>query len=73
MHHGGSQGGRTEAVGNLHVCARQLAGVEEAIHAMREIFDRDECEAIILVDAKNAFNTINRKTMFHKISGNLCI
>lgn len=55
------------AAGNLQVCAGQQAGGEAAIHAMREIFGRAECEAVLLVDAKNAFNTMNRKTMLHNI------
>ena len=55
------------AAGNLQVCAGQQACEEAAIHAMRKIFGQDECEAMLLVDAKNAFNTINRKTMLHNI------
>lgn len=55
------------AAGNLQVCAGQQAGGEAAIHAMREMFSEDNCEAVLLVDAKNAFNTINRKTMLHNI------
>ena len=56
-----------KAAGNLQVCAGQQAGGEAAIHAMREIFSDDQCEAVLLVDAKNAFNTMNRKTMLHNI------
>ena len=55
------------AAGNLQVCAGQQAGGEAAIHAMREIYEHEDCEAVLLVDAKNAFNTINRKTMLHNI------
>lgn len=55
------------AAGNLQVCAGQQAGGEAAIHAMREIFALDDCEAVLLVDAKNAFNSMNRKTMLHNI------
>ena len=56
------------AAGNLQVCAGQQAGAEAAIHAMREIFGQESCEAVLLVDAKNAFNTINRNTMLHNIN-----
>ena len=56
------------AAGNLQVCAGQQAGGEAAIHAMKEIFMQDDCEAVLLVDATNAFNSINRKTMLHNIS-----
>ena len=55
------------AAGNLQVCAGQQAGGEAAIHAMREIFEHEDCEAVLLVDAKNAFNTLNRKTVLHNI------
>ena len=60
-----------KAVGNLQVCAGQHAGAEAAIHAMRELYDDKECEAVLLVDASNAFNTLNREVMMHNI-GILC-
>ena len=53
------------AVGNLQVCAGQRAGGEAAIHAMRQIFAQPDCEAVMLVDATNAFNSINRKATIH--------
>ena len=56
------------AAGNLQVCAGQQAGAEAAIHAMREIFGQESCEAVLFVDANNAFNAINRKTMLHNIN-----
>ena len=56
-----------EAVGNLQVCAGQQAGCEAAIHAMRQIYEEPECEAVMLVDATNAFNTLNRKATIHNI------
>ena len=50
-----------EAAGALQVCAGHQAGSEAAIHVMRETFE-DACkEAALLVDASNAFTTLNRK------------
>ena len=57
-----------DATGNLQVCAGHQAGGEAAIHAMRKIFEDEGCEAVLLVDASNAFNTINREAMLHNIS-----
>ena len=54
-----------KAAGNLQVCAGQQAGAEAAIHSMREIYEGSECDAVLLVDASNAFNTLNRKAMLH--------
>ena len=34
---------------------------------MREIFEEDEAEGLIQVDADNAFNTINRKVLLHNM------
>ena len=34
---------------------------------MKEIFKEDDCEAVILVDASNAFNSLNRKVALHNI------
>lgn len=55
------------AVGNLQVCVGQRAGCEAAIHAMRGIFEEPECEAVLMVDAANAFNNINRQATLHNI------
>ena len=50
-----------EAAGPRQLCAGQIAGTEAAIHAMRAIFADKESEAILLVDASNAFNSLNRQ------------
>ncbi len=50
-----------EAAGPLQVCAGQQAGCEAAVHAMREISDDSNTDAVLLVDASNAFNTLNWK------------
>ena len=53
--------------GSLQVCAGQEAGSEAAIHAMEKIFKEESTEAILLVDAENAFNWINRKAFLYNI------
>ena len=55
------------AAGPLQSCAGHEAGCEAAVHAMKEIQELDETEAILLVDAENAFNTINRQAALHNI------
>ena len=46
------------ASGAMQVCAGQKSGGEAAIHAMRNIFEADETDAALLVDASNAFNSL---------------
>ena len=46
----------------------QTSGSEAAIHAMRDVFEEQEPEAVLLVDAANAFNNINRQAFLHNIS-----
>ena len=38
-----------------------LRGCEVAVHAMRKLFKEAETDGVLLVDAKNAFNMLNRK------------
>ena len=49
-----------EATGALQLCAGQEAGCEAAIHAMHERFELADTNAAILVDATNAFNSLNQ-------------
>ena len=49
-----------QSVGALQLCAGQPAGVESAIHAMKGFLDDDESDGILLIDADNAFNRVNR-------------
>ena len=56
-----------ESAGTLQLCAGQSAGVEAAVHAMRHIFAADATDGVLLIDADNAFNRINRKAILHNI------
>ena len=56
-----------EATGPLQVCAGHSAGAEAAIHAMSKIFNEEETDGILLIDASNAFNTMNRSVAMHNI------
>ena len=55
------------AAGALQTCAGHNAGAEAAIHAMREIFAHENTDAVLLVDASNAFNQVNRQSALHNI------
>ena len=56
------------AAGALQTCAGHDAGAEAAIHAMRDIFADNNTDAVLLVDASNAFNQVNRQCALHNIS-----
>ena len=52
-------------------CSRitpSMRGSEAAIHAMYDVYQKDETEVVLLADADNAFNSINRKAMLDNIS-----
>ena len=58
-----------ETAGHLQLCAGQPAGCEAAAKTMIDLWRRPEVEMILLVDADNAFNRLNRtvtlNNMYH--------
>ena len=55
------------AAGTLQTCSGIEAGIEGAIHAMRETFDLETSEGMLLVDATNAFNNLNRDAALNNV------
>ena len=50
--------------GSYQLCVGQACGCEVAIHALSNLFEKDTkdtTEGVLLVDASNAFNNLNRK------------
>jgi len=37
------------------------------VHAFSSMFEEEDCDAVLLVDADNAFNRVNRKMMLRNI------
>ena len=56
-----------EVTGSIQLCAGQTAGIEAAIQATRLRFSSEETEGVLLVDASNAFNSLNRQAALHNI------
>ena len=55
------------AAGSLQLCAGQPCGIEAAIHAMRSIYEDPDTDGVLLVDARNAFNCLNRAAALRNI------
>ena len=49
------------------MCAGQSSGVEAAVHAIRKLFGQDMANGVLMVDAANTFNNINRRVALHNI------
>ena len=49
------------------VCAGYSSGCEAAIHALRKVFAAMSTDAVLLVDADNAFKHLNRAVALHNI------
>ena len=56
-----------EACGFLQECYGLPAGQEAAVHAMQKLYEDQSVEGLLLVDAKNAFNSMNREAAMHNV------
>ena len=56
--------GIEQAAGSLQLCAGQECGIEGAIHAMYQIYHRDDVHGVLLADA---FNCLNRSACIANI------
>ena len=56
----------TIASSDAQMCGRR-SGSEAAIHAMRRMFQHENSDPVIFVDAANTFNSLNRKVFVHNI------
>ena len=56
---------------NFQLCLGQKCGIEYAIHTLREAYLNNENQAILLIDAENAFNSLNRELALRNVE-NLC-
>ena len=56
-----------ESNGSLQVCAGHKSRSEAAVHAMNSLFQYKETDAVLLVDASDAFNSLNRAAALHNI------
>lgn len=57
-----------KVTGALQVCSGQQGGCEAVIHAVRQVFSEPNTEAVLLVDAPNAFNQLNRQASLQNTS-----
>ena len=54
-----------DASGSLQIFAGQKSGSEAAIHTKRSILKASETDAVLPIDASNAFDVLNRAAALH--------
>ena len=61
--------------GSLQVCTGQEAGIEAVVHPLNSMYNDENNYAVLLVDASNAFNSLNHVVFHHSViylSCNIC-
>ena len=56
-----------QACGCQQLCGGQVSGIEAAVHSVRDMLNADQEQALLLVDASNAFNSLNRQVVLQNI------
>ena len=56
---------------NYQLCVGQKCGIEYAIHTLRDQYSKTSDDAVLLIDAENVFNSLNRKLALKNIE-NTC-
>ena len=56
-----------ENAGSLQSCAGVKGGIEANIHAVEELYDDEESQDLIQMNASNVFNRLNRKNLLMNI------
>ena len=54
-----------KATESLHLCAGQDAGKGAALYAVYKMFNKENTEAVLMLEVSNAFNAINQEALFH--------
>ena len=57
----------THAAGALQLSAGQDTGVGAVVLGMHDIFSEEKIKGVLLIDAKNVYNSINRKANLHNM------
>ena len=55
------------SVGSLHVCTGYKAGCESLTHAIHAVFEEQSAETVLLVDASNAFSSVNGNAFLQNV------
>ena len=58
------------SVGSVQLRGNQIGGCEAAVHAVKEMFKDEGTQDVLLVDATNAFNCLNRNVALQNIQFN---